>query len=156
MGHKREHRGEKQQSREAAAATTSEEAWVCAPALRLTAVWEVPPPAGIEPMNAPAAFAAPMAKSSRFASTGGSLGPTKARAAAIDSVNEIRAMPAAAGHIVSKREGRGRMGVGRPPWIAPMTLTPAASSPSRAEAAMPNATAISGAGRLRQGARRTK
>ena len=59
----------------AAAATTSEAACVCAPALRFTAVWEVPPPAGIEPMNAPAAFAAPRARSSRFASMGGSARP---------------------------------------------------------------------------------
>ncbi len=55
-------------------------------------------------------------------------------------------MPAAAGHIASNREGCGNWGSGKPPWIEPTTLTPAASSPMTAEAAMPTATASSGAG----------
>ena len=40
--------------------------------MRLTAVCDVPPPDGIEPRNAPTAFAAPVASSSRLGRGGGS------------------------------------------------------------------------------------
>jgi hypothetical protein len=54
------------------AAVTSPETWVRAPTMRFTAVWLMPPPAGIDPNNAPAAFAAPVASSSVLGRGGGS------------------------------------------------------------------------------------
>ena len=55
-------------------------------------------------------------------------------------------MPPAAGHIASNSEGCGSFSAGKPPWIAPTTLTPKPSRPMRAEVAIPMATASSGAG----------
>ena len=67
------------------------------PAERTTAVCDVPPPAGIAPSRAPPRLAAPVATSSRFALTGGSAGPAKARLAAMVSVKLMSAIPSAPG-----------------------------------------------------------
>ena len=91
-------RGEQQQGRESATAVTSSAACDLAPASRLIAVCEVPPPAGMAPSNPPAALATPSANNSRLGSDKGSSRSAKARAAAIDSVKLISAMPIAGGH----------------------------------------------------------
>jgi hypothetical protein len=81
-----------------AAAVTTADTWLRAPAKRFTAVWLVPPPAGMAPSTAPQTFATPVASSSRFACSGGSSLRANARPAAMVSVKLISAMPSAAGH----------------------------------------------------------
>ena len=79
----------------AAAAVTSEAFWDRPPAVRTTAVCEVPPPAGVAPRSAPI-LAAPVATSSRFGLIGPSVGRAKARPAAIvwvSSSGRFRARP---------------------------------------------------------------
>ncbi len=129
----------------ASAAVKSSAHCVRAPALRLTAVWVVPPPHGMAPANAPASEAAPVASSSRFAPGRASPCPVKARPAAIDSVKLMRAMPAAAGHSASARSRRGRSNAS-PPCTSPTVSTPIAFRPRSAEAAIASAMPMSGAG----------
>jgi hypothetical protein len=99
------------------AAVTISAAWVRAPASRLTAVCDVPPPAAIAPSSAPPALARPVASSSRFGRGAGSPLCANARPAAIVSVKLISAMPAAPGHSVAMRDASGRVRDGRPRGI---------------------------------------
>ena len=79
------------------AAVVRPEICVRAPVMRLTAVWLMPPPAGIDPNNAPAAFAIPVAKSSALGRGAGSSVLANARPTAAVSVKLMSAMPSAAG-----------------------------------------------------------
>ena len=88
------------------AAVTSPDTWVRAPTMRFTAVWLMPPPAGIDPNNAPAAFAAPVASSSVLGRGAGSPGATNARPTAAVSVKLMSAMPSAAGQSSSRETSR--------------------------------------------------
>ena len=130
----------------AAAAVTSEAFCERPPAALTTADCEVPPPAGIAPSSAPPRLAAPVATSSRLALIGGSEGFANARPAAIDSVKLISAMPKAPGARAAIRPGSGSVNAGRPCGIRPTMPTPCACRPSSHDAAMPPATATSGAG----------
>ena len=71
----------------------------------------------------------------------------KARAAAIDSTKDMRAMPSAPGHRAFTNERSGREKEGSPVGISPTSLTPCASRLSSAETRIPKATATRGAGR---------
>ena len=132
----------------APAAVTSCASWVFAPARRLTAVCDVPPPAGIAPNRPPPTLASPRASNSRLGTGRGSCGCANARPAAIDSVKLISAMPTAAGHICRTISSCGQVNDGRPRGTSPTIATPAACSPSNAETTMAAATASSGAGAL--------
>ncbi len=134
--------------RRVTAAVTSSATCVRAPARRLTAVWDVPPPAGMAPKKAPPALARPVARSSRLGLSSGSSVRANARPAAIVSVKLMRAMPRAPGQSRPASERSGSTGDGRPAAIFPMASTPRASSPRRAIAAIPAATTTSGAGTL--------
>ncbi len=129
----------------AAAAVTSDARCERPPTERTTAVCEVPPPAGIAPSNAPPRLAAPVATSSRLASTGGSCGSAKARAAAMLSVKLISAMPRAPGSSAWISAASGQVSAGRPRGIAPTTATPAVCRPNSHDAPMARPTASSGA-----------
>ena len=96
--------------------------------------------------SAPPRFAAPVASNSRFALTGGSSARAKARPAAIDSVKLIKAIPSAPGSSRATSAGSGRVSDGKPCGIRPTIETPIFSSPRNHAAAMPPATATSGAG----------
>ena len=128
------------------AAVTISASCVRAPARRLTAVWDVPPPEGMAPRRAPAAFPSPVASSSRLALGGGSSVRAKARPAATVSVKLIRAMPMAPDQRASDIEKSGSVSEEKPFGMWPTTSTPRAFSPSRPAPAMPAATATSGAG----------
>lgn len=81
-----------------------------------------------------------------------------ARAAATDSVNDISAIPSAAGHSSAAAVRSGKASAGSPDGTAPTCATPRASRPSTAEAAMLSATQTRGAesrGKRRGTARRT-
>ncbi len=130
-----------------APAVTSPARWLRAPDSRFTAVWDMPPPAGMAPSTAPPAVAMPVASSSRLGFGVGSPGATKARPTAAVSVKLMTAMPRAAGHSAAASETSGHCSPGRPRGICPTVSTPAAPSPSRAIAAMPAPTATRGAGR---------
>ena len=121
---------------------------VRAPALRFTAVCEVPPPPGMAPQSPPSTLAAPVATSSWLGSGRGSPGAVKARPAAIVSVKLMRAMATAAGHSGSRSARSGRTSAGSPPGMCPTTATPLACRPRKNEAAMPPATPSSGAGNV--------
>ena len=96
-------------------AVTSAASCVRAPAFRLTAVWLVPPPAGIAPNNPPTKFAAPIASNSRFGAGRGSSPVANARAAAMLSVKLMSAIPHAAGHRIEASAIGGRTSEGSPP-----------------------------------------
>ena len=117
-----------------------------APARRLTAVCEVPPPAVMVPKNAPKVLASPVASSSRFGRTGGSPLAVKALPAAIVSVKLIRAIPRAPGHRCSTRARSGRTRPGRPRGRWPTAATPRSARPNRRMPRIPAAAAMSGAG----------
>ena len=74
------------------------------------------------------------------------LARAKARPAAIDSVKLIKAIPSAPGSSRSTSAGSGRVSDGKPAGIRPTIETPIFSSPRNQAAAMPPATATSGAG----------
>ncbi len=130
----------------AAPAVTSDANCERPPAARTTAVCEVPPPAGMAPSSEPARLAAPTAISSRFGSTAGSSGRAKARAAAIDSVKLISAIPTAPGTRTCTSARSGSVSEGKPCGIKPTVDTPSAFRPSSQDAAMPPPTATKGAG----------
>ena len=118
--------------------------------MRFTAVWLMPPPAGIDPSKAPAAFAAPVASSSVLGRGAGSPGATNARPTAAVSVKLMSAMPSAAGQSSSASDfTSARSGIvsdGSPEGIAPTSSTPCAGRSSQVTPAMATAIAISGAG----------
>ena len=91
-------------------------------------------------------LAAPVATSSRLALIGGSDDVAKARPAAMVSVKLISAMPSAPGTRLAISPGSGSVTAGRPCGIRPTMPTPCACRPSNHDAAMPPATATSGAG----------
>jgi hypothetical protein len=120
--------------------------WLRAPLSRLTAVWDSPPPAGKAWKQPPARLAAPRARSSWSASTRGSSGAAKARPAAIDSTNDIRAIPAAGATSSPARLRSGAASWGRPGGMAPTRATPRSVSPVAAASRIPRATTSSGPG----------
>src|SRR5215813_1327719 len=130
----------------AAAAVTISDNCVLAPARRFTAVWVVPPPPGIAPKNALPALANPVARSSRLALGGGSLLLAKARPAATVSVKLISAIPTAPGHNAAARERFGITGDGKPLGMWPTSATPWVCRLSKYAPAIPDITAMSGAG----------
>ena len=130
----------------AAAAVTSSANCVRAPALRFTAVCDVPPPAGIAPNSPPPTFASPIASSSRFARGRGSSAAENARAAAMLSVKLMSAMPTAAGQSSATSASCGQTQLGSPRGTLPIVVMPALGRSSKPQIAMPAATAISGAG----------
>ena len=125
---------------------TSSANCVRAPARRLTAVCEVPPPDGMAPRSAPPAFASPVAANSWFGRRCGSSLVAKARPAAIVSVKLISAMPRAPGQSCATSEKSGKVKDGRPRGISPTVSTPWACNPNRRTLAIAMATTISGAG----------
>jgi len=127
-------------------AVTSSESCVRAPAWRFTAVWVVPPPAGMAPSRAPPTFASPVANNSRFAFVAGSSARAKARPAAIVSVKLINAIATAPSQSCLTREVSGKVKEGRPRGMCPTSSTPRVCSPRKADPAIPTATATSGAG----------
>ena len=91
-------------------------------------------------------MATPSANSSRLGSGKGSSRSANARAAAIDSVKLISAMPTAGGHRAWTSARSGHVTEGSPVGTAPTVATPCAGRSSSAEAATAAATATSGAG----------
>ncbi|MNE33712.1 hypothetical protein D3C80_1273990 [compost metagenome] len=130
----------------AIAAVTAEAHWLRPPTERTTAVWEVPPPAGMLPQKAPPRLASPVATSSRFGLISGSPLPTKARPAAMVSVKLISAMPAAPGNSCNTRVRSGIVRAGRPVGMLPTMATPASFRPNPHTRAMPMPTPSKGAG----------
>ena len=127
-------------------AVTISASWLRAPAFRLTAVCDVPPPEGMAPRSAPAAFPRPVAKSSRLARGAGSSLRAKARPAATVSVKLISAMPRAPAQRPPARETSGSTTDGKPVGMWPTSSTPRAFRPSSDAPPIPAATATSGAG----------
>ena len=78
----------------------------------------------------------------------GSSSLANARPAAMDSVKDMSAIPSAPGHRLEKSDSSGSAGVGRPPWMGPVSATPRPPRPRNVAAAIPSATATSGAGTL--------
>ena len=130
----------------AIAAVTAEASWLMPPTARTTAVWEVPPPAGMLPQKAPPRFASPVATSSRFGLISGSSLPTKARPAAMVSVKLISAIPAAPGSNCMTRVGSGIVRPGSPVGMAPTMATPVSFRFQPHTRAMPIPTPSRGAG----------
>ena len=97
-----------------APAVTISASWLRAPACRLTAVCDVPPPEGMAPKSAPAALPRPVASSSRLARGVGSSPRAKARPAAIVSVKLISAMPSAPAQSPAASETSGSVTDGSP------------------------------------------
>jgi hypothetical protein len=124
--------------------------WLRAPLSRLTAVWDSPPPAGKAWKQPPARLAAPRARSSWSPSTRGSPGAVKARPAAIDSTNDIRASPAAGTSSSRAMLRSGAANWGRPGGMAPTRATPRSASPVKAASRIPRATTSRGAGQRRR------
>ena len=129
--------------------------WLRAPDPRLTAVWDRPPPAGKAWKKPPARLAVPRARSSWSASTSGSSGAVKARAAAIDSTKAIRATPAAGPISWPTRARSGAASSGRPGGTAPTRATPRSARPVVAASTMPRPTTSSGPGSDRGPQRRS-
>ena len=125
---------------------TAPQSGLLAPALSLTADCDVPPPAGIPPKRPPTTFAAPSATSSPSASGWGSPLRRNARPIATVSMKLMSAIPTAPGQSSWASDGTGAVKGGNPAGTFPTVATPRAARPRTLDAAMPSATATSGAG----------